>query len=252
MLRILGYVFLSTLGFMLFFGMITGMLQGIGFSIDNLNNYARVLAAFLGLVVVALWGVRSGRVTKNEFKFSINLKSIPLLFVTVLFLDFILVIVGVFLPLPDFFVNLNGVDNSLLFLFLAVFVAPITEEIIFRGMITKLLMEKYPLPKALLFSSLIFGLVHANPAQLLTGLLLGFLLSWTYYKTRNLVLCILIHFFNNSIAVLLTLNVSPELVKRNVLVVVCVLITSVALLPLLFRMLQNPKYGFAQSIPLEK
>ena len=81
---------------------------------------------------------------------------------------------------------------------LAVIMAPVFEEIVFRGIIQKGLINKGVAPmKAILFSSLIFGLVHGNPWQLVGAVLLGCVLGLVYYKTKSLFLPILLHAFNN-------------------------------------------------------
>lgn len=80
----------------------------------------------------------------------------------------------------------------------AVIMAPIFEEIIFRGIIQKGLMNKGVAPwKAILFSSIIFGVVHANPWQFVGAVLLGSVLGLVYYKTKSLLLPMLLHGFNN-------------------------------------------------------
>ena len=81
---------------------------------------------------------------------------------------------------------------------LAVIMAPIFEEIVFRGIIQKGLMNKGIKPwKAIFISAVIFGLVHGNPWQFVGAVLLGSVLGLVYYKTKSLLLPILLHAFNN-------------------------------------------------------
>lgn len=87
---------------------------------------------------------------------------------------------------------------------------PVLEELLFRGAITKELLRRYSPAKAILFSGLIFGIFHLNPAQIIGACLFGFLLAWLYYKTRSLMACILIHIMNNGLAVYLSLK-HPEM-----------------------------------------
>ena len=44
-------------------------------------------------------------------------------------------------------------------------IGPVLEEILFRGAITKALLQQYPPTKAILISALLFGVFHINPAQ---------------------------------------------------------------------------------------
>lgn len=87
---------------------------------------------------------------------------------------------------------------------LAVIMAPLFEEIIFRGIIMKGLLNKGMKPlTAIVISALLFGLVHGNPWQLIGAVLLGCVLGLVYYKTKSLLLPILLHAFNNLTAVFL-------------------------------------------------
>lgn len=81
---------------------------------------------------------------------------------------------------------------------LAVIMAPIFEEIVFRGIIQKGLINKGVKPwPAIIISAIIFGLVHGNPWQFVGAVLLGSILGLVYYKTKSLLLSILLHAFNN-------------------------------------------------------
>lgn len=100
----------------------------------------------------------------------------------------------------DFFTELMNqlTMDPIVMIITAVIMAPIFEEIIFRGIIQKGLMNKGVEPwKAILFSSIIFGLVHANPWQFVGAVLLGCVLGLVYYKTKSLLLPMLLHGFNN-------------------------------------------------------
>lgn len=88
-------------------------------------------------------------------------------------------------------------DKATLIL-LAVIMAPLFEEIVFRGIIQKGLINKGLKPKtAIIISAVIFGLVHGNPWQFVGAVLLGSVLGLVYYKTKSLLLPILLHAFNN-------------------------------------------------------
>jgi len=89
-------------------------------------------------------------------------------------------------------------DDPVIMIITAVIMAPVFEEIVFRGIIQKGLINKGVEPwQAILFSSVIFGLVHANPWQFVGAALLGGVLGLVYYKTKSLLLPMLLHAFNN-------------------------------------------------------
>ena len=89
-------------------------------------------------------------------------------------------------------------SNKATLILLAVIMAPVFEEIVFRGIIMKGLLNKGMKPKtAIIISAVVFGLVHANPWQFVGAVLLGSVLGLVYYKTKSLLLPILLHAFNN-------------------------------------------------------
>lgn len=114
----------------------------------------------------------------------------------------------------EFFQNLMSqlTNNPVMMVITAVIMAPIFEEIIFRGIIQKGLINNGVKPwKAIVFASVVFGLVHGNPWQFVGAVLLGCVLGLVYYKTKSLLLPILLHGFNNlcsSILVFYTKNES--------------------------------------------
>jgi len=89
-------------------------------------------------------------------------------------------------------------DDPVVMIITAVICAPIFEEIVFRGIIQKGLINKGVEPwKAIISASVIFGLVHGNPWQFVGAVLLGCVLGVVYYKTKSLLLPMLLHGFNN-------------------------------------------------------
>ena len=80
---------------------------------------------------------------------------------------------------------------------MAVFVAPILEEIVFRGVIMNNL-RKYGIKVALIINSLLFGLSHYNVEMIIPAFLTGIIFSYVAYK-YSIKYSILIHFFINAI-----------------------------------------------------
>ncbi|HPH45617.1 MAG TPA: type II CAAX endopeptidase family protein [Chryseolinea sp.] len=128
-------------------------------------------------------------------------KIIALVSVAVLGIQFGLVspIISL-MPMPEFmqkiFMELAG-QNGIFSMLTIVIAAPILEELIFRGIILDGLLKKYSPIKSILISSALFGIVHLNPWQFVTAMAIGILSGWVYYKTHNLLLCIIIHLVNN-------------------------------------------------------
>jgi len=83
--------------------------------------------------------------------------------------------------------------------------APFTEELFFRGALLNGLNIKYSNLSSILFSSFLFGFIHLNPWQFVPAFLGGILFGYLYLLSKNIWLCIFLHFFNNSIAVFIEL-----------------------------------------------
>lgn len=107
---------------------------------------------------------------------------------------------------------MNALTNNIVILvLLSVIFAPIFEEIIFRGIIQKGLINKGLKPKnAVLISAIVFGIVHQNPWQFVGAVLLGYVLGIVYWKTKSLLLSILLHSFNNLLSSLLIIYGNTE------------------------------------------
>lgn len=102
-------------------------------------------------------------------------------------------------------------DDPVVMIITAVIMAPIFEEIIFRGIIQKGLMNNGVEPwKSIVIASVIFGLVHGNPWQFVGAVLLGCVLGLVYYKTKSLLLPMLLHGFNNLCSTLLVTYTKNE------------------------------------------
>ena len=94
-------------------------------------------------------------------------------------------------------IPLSSFGYYLLAILLIAILPAITEELVYRGMILNGLRKlgKWP---AILLSSLAFCLMHGNIAQFPYTFLLGIVLGYIMFETSNLLLCIIIHFFNNA------------------------------------------------------
>jgi len=82
--------------------------------------------------------------------------------------------------------------------------APIIEEIIFRGLVLNELKKVVPACPAIILQAIIFGIYHMNPLQGVYASLLGIVLGIAAEKTGSIWTPILIHISFNSISTLLS------------------------------------------------
>ena len=79
--------------------------------------------------------------------------------------------------------------------------APLAEELVFRGAILRSLLKWTSRPwVAIAISAVFFAVAHLNPAQLPHAFLVGLLLGWMYYRTDSIVPCVVYHWINNTVA----------------------------------------------------
>jgi len=81
----------------------------------------------------------------------------------------------------------------------AVFVAPVFEEVLFRGIFYQIFKKRFGLPVGVILSSILFSAMHFNVAQFLPIVGLGALMCFVYESTASLVPSIVIHIANNGI-----------------------------------------------------
>ena len=127
-------------------------------------------------------------------------------------------IIQIFVPQPDYLIDLNQTlqpDSTLGFilLFLAiVIIAPIGEEVLFRGFFQQFLEKHWKdITKAVLITSLFFAVIHMNTYWLIQIYILGVFLGYLSWKTNSIIPSIILHSINNGTAMILSFtNINLE------------------------------------------
>ncbi|GAB6098810.1 hypothetical protein JCM16358_06890 [Halanaerocella petrolearia] len=113
---------------------------------------------------------------------------------------------GITPPTQQVIKNLLQSNNNWVFLlysFLITIVAPISEEIFFRGLIYPYCKSKLGINKGMLVNGVIFGLAHFSGWVFIPTFLGGVILAWIYEQTDSLYSSMLAHGVWNLIIVLL-------------------------------------------------
>lgn len=107
-----------------------------------------------------------------------------------------------FIPMPESFVKIfeEMLEPNIFSFITVVILAPILEELFFRGIVLEGFLKNYSPWKAIIWSSIIFGVGHLNPWQAIGAAILGILIGWAYVRTKSLIPGMLMHFFNNLLA----------------------------------------------------
>ena len=194
--------------------MIGGIIQLPAFFYTRLNHILLPLSFFVGIVaaIAILLTILKIKISPiiSDLKTKISFSE--------LFLS-VLIWIG-FLPLGEYLTSLiptKGLLEGLYQYFSANFefvlnykiaafiticiLAPIFEEILFRGLILKgMLNQKINPALAIIVSGFIFGAAHLNPWQFVGAGLLGSIFGYIYYRTKSLALPILLHALNNTLS----------------------------------------------------
>jgi membrane protease YdiL (CAAX protease family) len=226
---------------------------------DYLSNPIKKIVLGVGSNVFIFYYAyrRAGVALKELFpakRFNI-LILIPILLLLWAFqnlIDPVNIAVNKLIPAPDWFWELfNRIFESDYGIYGAILkiaiVAPIIEEMIFRGVIMHGLMRNYSNFTAVFVSALLFALFHLNPWQFPPTFILGLVLGILMLRTRNIYLCILGHAINNGL-VLISIQFLPEIQKssffqinKSAQLVISVLIACISLILIFLLTRERPK-----------
>ncbi len=89
--------------------------------------------------------------------------------------------------------KLNPIITIVIAIIMVAIVAPIIEEVLFRGIILRGMLNRYEDRNAIIISAILFSLSHLNFLQIPNAFLLGLILAYVFYKTRALWICMILH-----------------------------------------------------------
>ncbi|MDO5517992.1 MAG: CPBP family intramembrane metalloprotease [Clostridium sp.] len=172
-----------------------------------------ILAIFIGLKSTKL-KIKRDLLTQNESSKSFMLlgcfSSIAVGFISsIVYLIYSTIIEanGITIPSPDFSLPTEAKYITLFILYTCV-IAPICEEIIFRGIILSS-MKKYGNLTAIMVSSILFSMFHFNLVQFINPVLMGIMFGFIALKSKSIKPCIVVHMFNNSL-IMVTMLISKS------------------------------------------
>lgn len=103
-------------------------------------------------------------------------------------------------------VDVSSVGSKIMIVIASVFMAPVFEETIFRGVLYNGLRKRFSPIKAMALCALSFMLMHMSPMQVVFQLAIGFLCAAVMEKTDSLLPCVIVHATANSLALIMQLT----------------------------------------------
>ena len=184
------------------------IIGAIIYGVDNqegMNNFIMFLGLPLAFLAGTWYFYKKRGLIDTAFRWK---RSFPLLIIIGLLLMY-----GVNYIAGELMTYLPGYDamlemyqamfagiNPIALLIGGALIGPVCEEIIFRGVILEGLAKKYNPTKALIFSALIFGIIHLQPLQVIGAFFAGLILGWIYLKTESLWVVVVLHIIHNFVA----------------------------------------------------
>ena len=150
----------------------------------------------------------------RRFNVPMSLALVLLLFIAFIFINDIYSIL-----ISTFHLHLQTNDQTILqesknapystyaTLFVSIFVAPICEEMFFRGFVFMGLLRAMPVWAAILVSSFLFAIAHVDLGSFTVLFIIGIALAFVRWRTRSLWPGVLLHLLNNAIGTVLILLV---------------------------------------------
>lgn len=208
----------------IFLSMVFGLITSLGSLVDNklLQDITLLVSYTMAAGGTVIIIVRMKKSQDTDIPVFMNHKPKTKTFIVTLLLTIAVIIVteplANVIPMPDSIKDLfETMFRPTIPAFLtAVIVAPILEEMIFRGIILEGFLRNYSPVKSILLVSLLFGLAHLNIWQFIGAFIIGAFISWIYWKTRNLLLSIAVHMLNNLISYLAMLFSSKSVTDTTI------------------------------------
>jgi membrane protease YdiL (CAAX protease family) len=172
--------------------------------------FARNLIPFIAIAIILVHGCRQNG---ESFRQAYPIRPFPAallppMCLALLGLNIIVSeldnLVQQFLPVPEWFADYFAEGGPEL-LFMLVILAPVLEELFFRGLMLRGFLSHYGAAKAILGSALLFAAAHFNPWQFSAAFCAGLLFGWWFLRTGSLLPCIIGHAVHNGLPFLLLL-----------------------------------------------
>ena len=224
--NVFGIVILSLLSALLVGTIIASV--GLVYLPENNNQVTNFLALFIGqgFMVVPLILFLIARKESLLGRLRIKKISSPIVLATVIFSIGIIVLVDEFdriasllfsppeyLDQIGYMLKFDSFNMAIFLMFGIVVLAPLGEELLFRGFLQKFLEEHWnDVTRAVLVTSLFFAIIHLNPFWLIQIYVLGILLGYLAWRTGSIWAGFILHAANNFMALIFT-NYSQVLDK---------------------------------------
>ena len=164
------------------------------------------LTYLLPVVIIFAWrGINWKSIGFGRFQWSTLSVGCGLLigsYVIILVHNIILTTLGVETQGDEISNLFELLDSPVWFFLVGAVLAPLVEEIFFRGFLFQGLRAKYGWVSGMLISSAIFAIAHLDPASLIPTFILGSLLAYLYHRSNSVWPGVILHMAVNTFGLL--------------------------------------------------
>ena len=181
----------------------------------SFSCFVILLSLVFVIITARLMGIRvlsSIKVNKQNIRLGLMVYPIGLLVNTVLTSVTSIVTKlfkesGTTIPTADFSVDKASAAAIIMTILYLVVIAPISEEIVFRGLILNTL-SPFSKKNAVILSAILFALMHKNIPQAVGAFVIGIIFATVDIKANSIVPSIVMHSLNNMLPCLININAS--------------------------------------------
>ena len=180
-------------------GLYTLMGEVYDTALSNTSAILIIAAALTLLLLIVFFHARGKRLSRETWLLPVQVRSLwPVVF-TGIVLALVICCGITLIPWPEQMLQsyeelyAASNDDSLLTLFVSVLVAPVLEELIFRGLAFTRFCRSMPAPAALILASTIFGALHGTLLWATYSFVGGVAMTLVFMKYRSLYAPMLMH-----------------------------------------------------------
>jgi len=169
---------------------------------EEVMGRAMEMTFVAGLVTLVIFGlvflIRKKKFTKEVCLRKIPVKGILPIAIMAACFNVITSVIISYVPWPQewmdsYIANSSAIDGSLMAWLTAVLMAPVLEEIVFRGLVYTRLKKGLPVIVAAIVTSLAFGIAHGTMIWAIYTFVFSMVLIWVFEKFQSLAACIVLH-----------------------------------------------------------
>lgn len=183
----------------------------VGYYVQRVHIYKGLLITQFGLILLP--SLLFILFTNKNFRYTLRLNRLKWSYLPILFGISITVYgVAIYLSLlwsmvldafgeliPSPLPPINTAWDYLKNILIVAGAAGLCEEVLFRGVMLRGY-ERLSIKKAIVVTSLLFGLMHVNIQNFIGPVILGFVIGYAVYRTNSILAGMVIHFLNNAIS----------------------------------------------------